>query len=412
MEPKKEPGKTVLFVTNDTQIDRRVLQQADTLEAHGWIVFILALPQAAPASFEEPRVVRIRMDVKEREMRRFSLASAYQRFHRFLPISGGTMLSFLKRVTWGRFKNPESFYLDLYADYLGIYKPEIVVGVGLPMLPVAREIATRSGAKLIYDSHKLFSEQSLTKHEKKIWSSIEARHISQCKAVVAVNASIAGELKRRYQLTDVKVLSNAAPKLEPRQKSSLFHSAFSLWPERRVLLFQGQLVRDRHLEALVKAFRYVKNPFIDLVFLGGGPLKANLERLVRSLGLRKRVYFHPQVAQKELLNYTQAADAGIIPYQATCLNNYYATPNKLFEFIAAGLPILASSLPEINNIVIAHDLGLTGTMVTPYELALLIDELFQDEGRFSRWKENILRVQDKFSWTCEEKKWLELVESL
>ena len=47
----------------------------------------------------------------------------------------------------------------------------------------------------------------------------------------------------------------------------------------------------------------------------------------------------------------------VVPYQATCLNNFICTPNKMFEYIAAGLPILANDLPEMRKFIAGYDIG-------------------------------------------------------
>ena len=103
-----------------------------------------------------------------------------------------------------------------------------------------------------------------------------------------------------------------------------------------------------------------------------------------------------------------SADAGIIPYQATCLNNYFCTPNKLFEFIAAGLPIVASDLPEINRLVLGHQLGLVGKMDTGASMARLIDEMFQSENQLLAWKTHAESAAQSLNWDIEGKKLVEL----
>jgi glycosyltransferase involved in cell wall biosynthesis len=128
-------------------------------------------------------------------------------------------------------------------------------------------------------------------------------------------------------------------------------SDFGLPVDKRIVLLQGGLSAGRNLEVLVDAMHYVKDPSVVLVVLGDGLLLRSLQKMAQQEGLAGRVYFHAAVPQNELLELTAAADAGVIPYQATCLNNHYCTPNKLFEFIAAGLPILATDLPEIRRLV-------------------------------------------------------------
>jgi glycosyltransferase involved in cell wall biosynthesis len=163
---------------------------------------------------------------------------------------------------------------------------------------------------------------------------------------------------------------------------------------------------------LVDAMRYVKDPSVVLVVLGDGLLLRSLQKMAQQDGLAGRVYFHAAVPQNELLALTAAADAGVIPYQATCLNNHYCTPNKLFEFIAVGLPILATDLPEIRKLVEGQQIGLVGDTGSPQKLAALMDDFFSDEQRFTTWKARVSVVRQLICWEQEEKKLVKIYEAL
>lgn len=399
------------MLTTDRQIDRRTLQQADSLEKAGWVVSILAMPEDIASSKDDPRVVRVQLKKQTLGLKRFSLLSLYRTIRRHLPMNGHLM-RFLRRILWSYVVNPEAFYSDLFADELKRFTPHVVMAIDLPILSAAALHARRCGAKLVYDSHELYSEQEFSTHEKRRWKAIEEKFIHQCDAVITVNQSIASKLQSRYGMNLVHVIYNAINSTGVVQKNKLFHQAFGLPLERKILLFQGGLSKGRHLETLVQAMKYINNPCIDLVILGDGQVRKALERRALSLRIKHRVYFLPAVPQDQLLEYTQSADVGVIPYQATCLNNLYCTPNKLFEFIAAGIPIMGSSLPEINHIVLKHQLGLTGKMSSSDELAHLIDEVFRNEEQLEAWKKNSLMAQQQFSWRHEEQKLLQIFRNL
>lgn len=402
---------SILMLTTDRKIDRRTLQQADSLEAAGWQVTILAMPQEKNRySQEDPRIVRIETNTSSIRLKDLLLLSIYKKIRRYLPMNTYIMQR-MKRFVWTFLANPESFYLNLFANQLFKFSPQIVMAIDLPMLPVAVALARQSKSSLVYDSHELYSEQEFSSLEKKRWQYIESKYIHDCHAVITVNSSIASELVRRYKIPPVNIIYNAVHCDDLLANSSLFHQAFNLPAKRKILLFQGGLSKGRNLETLIQAIQYVKNPFIDLVILGDGQLSSTLKKLAISANVKNRVYFHPEVPQKLLLKYTQSADAGLIPYQATCLNNYYCTPNKLFEFIAAGLPILASDLPEISNIINTHKIGLTGRLSTPKEIARMIDVFFQDEKLY-QCKQNVLMARKTFCWRHEEKKLIKIFEAM
>lgn len=402
-----EPG--VVMLTPDRQIDRRILLQADTLEAAGWRVTIIGMPLDVDA-VDDPRVVRVgtKAGTVSRENR---VADAYRLIRRHLPMNG-RLMRLMKRLAWRYVVDQESFYMRLFLDTASACPADVYVAHDLPMLPVASRLAGQSGARLVYDSHELYCEQEFSAAERQRWSEIESKYIHGCQAVITVNPSIAAEIERRYGLSDVQVIYNAERTSSPPPRSRYFHDLFALEPGSRVLLLQGGLSAGRNLEYLVEAMAQVGNQDVVLILLGDGALRDTLSGRAQTAGLSDRVRFHPAVAQHELLALTAAADGGVIPYQATCLNNYYCTPNKLFEFIAAGTPVLSSDLPEITRIVRGNDIGLVGRMDSPAHIAALIDEFFAPGGRQVEWKQNVAEARTRICWEEEEKKLIRIYEAL
>src|SRR5262249_4601902 len=280
------------------------------------------------------------------------------------------------------------------------------------MLPVARLAAGSKGAKLVYDSHELFSEQELSWRDRRQWSAMEAKHIKACDMIITVNPSIARELEQRYGIARINVVYNAEHPLNSPNHNRRFHEIFCLDAGAKVLLFQGGLSTGRHLESVVEAMKLIRNSRVHLVILGDGPLKSHLQTLIQRMGVKTRVHFHHAVPQNELLRFTASADAGIIPYQATCLNNYYCTPNKLFEFIAAGIPILASNLPEIHQIITGSEIGMVGDLSSVKSMASSIDTFFADELRLKEWRTHVVEAQKRFCWDREGEKVVSIFESL
>lgn len=398
----------ILMLTTDRQIDRRTLQQADSLESAGWKVTIISLA-SENSKVDDPRVIRINDKDSTIRLKSRMLLQAYRWFTRHL-ILNSYLIRLLKRFVWKYIVNPEIFFLDLYSEVISRYSPRFVVAVDLPMLPVARSVALRTGAKLIYDSHELYCEQEFSRHERQRWIKIEDKYIRACDTVITINHSIATELESRYAIANVKVIYNAEKCASPIKLQRLFHEKFNLDHNRKILLFQGNLFSGRNLQETILAMSYVQNPFVSLVILGDGPLKRKLQRLAISIGVDQKVFFHHAVSQNELLDFTQSADVGVIPYQAICLNNYYCTPNKLFEYISAGIPILASDLPEIKKMINHYDIGLVGDLSSAQKIALLIEEIFSDETRLRRWRDNLLTTQKIVCWPNEEKKLLQIFE--
>lgn len=397
--------RSVVMLTTDRVIDRRTIQQADVWEALGWKVTIVAMPLDSDVPEYDPRVKRV---IVQGVHRHVVVWRMYRWLKRWVP-GIAKLMRFFRGLIWRYVIDPERFYTHMFDATLEAYSPEVVWAVDLPMLPVGYKLSRRVEAQLIYDSHEWYAEQGFSKFEKRRWEKMEAYFIRACDCVMTVNASIADVLKQHHGLRNVAVIQNAVPLYTARKTDKRWHDIFKLPSEYKILLFQGGLLTGRHLEALVASMQFVQRSNIVIVILGDGPLHAKLQNICRSLALTKRVYFHPAVSQDVLLDYTQAADGGIIPYQATCLNSYYCTPNKLFEFIAAGVPVIASDFPEIRQIVKRYNLGLVGDLSTPIKLATQIERFFHCEEDSAKWRHNIAMNQERFSWENESKKLIEII---
>lgn len=400
--------RSVLMLCNDRQIDRRILLQADSLEGDGWIVRILAMPLDTPVE-DDPRVQRIGNGKQPVAAREGLVLSAYRLLrHRFSM--NGAFMRLAKSLVWRFLVDHERFYLRLFMSEARSLVSDVVVAHDLPMLAVGRALAAEFKARLVYDSHELYSEQEFSRSQAQSWRRVEARHIGACDLVVTVNQSIAKELQQRYGLAEVAVIHNAERTFPLGERSWYLHEHFAIPRDHYVLLFQGGLSARRQLPEMVRAMRHLNRDDIHLVILGDGQLSLVLKRLIRRFRLGTRVHLHRAVPQRELLALSASADAGVIPYQAICLNNLYCTPNKLFEFISAGLPILASDLPELRRLVAGNAIGRVTDLSTDKKIAVAFDHFFANPELLKQWRLQLLSVRDRLSWQVEEQNLLALYE--
>ncbi len=391
----------ILMLTTDQAIDRRILLEADALAADGWEVTILAMPGSGP---QDPRVVRIAPDGRHAAARKEWVVLRLYRFARQFVSMNGPWLNRLKSAVWRHFVSPDEFARRLMLPHALRRRADVVVAHDLPILPTAAAAAAHHGAKLVYDSHELYCEQGFEPRLQRMWSGIEKRAIGACDAVITVNPSIARELERRYGLARVEVVQNAERADGPAPtKNRLFHAAFGLDAAAFIVLFQGGILAGRSLEALVDAMACITEPAVHLVFLGHGALARKLSHRADAAGVAGRVHFHPAVPQGDLLRYTASADLGIIPYQATCLNNLYCTPNKLFEYIAGAVPMLATDLPELRRLIAGNDIGLMMNDGSPQAIAQTIDTVAADGPQLARLRANVIEARHRLNWAEESK---------
>ncbi len=407
--------RSIVMLTADRSIDRRILNQAESLRMSGWHVEIVAMPHqddGGSGSFSVRRVELSR--ASSGRARVVAHVAAWVRAHVMLPTR---LHAVLRTFAWKYLVDQGNFYRALFAPALAGLSPSIYVAHDLPMLLPALDAARQCGAKTVFDSHELYSEQDLSPIEARRWKEIEAANIGACDMVITVNRSIAAELESRYQLPRVQVIQNAEKSAHATSAQRLFHRHFGLPETTKVLLYQGGLSDGRNLDNLVAAMAQVRNRSVVLVMLGDGPRLGNLQRLVRARELGSRVLFHAAVPREELLAFTGSADAGIIPYQATCLNNYYCTPNKLYEFVAAAVPILASDLPELRRVVMGEEfrgrqVGLVANLGAPSEIAARIDSFFENALRVEEWRVNVRALARTLCWEEEQKSLVRLYETL
>ena len=167
---------------------------------------------------------------------------------------------------------------------------------------------------------------------------------------------------------------------------------------------------DRGAEEALAAMEYL--PEYLLLFIGSGDVIEQLKKECAAKRLNDRVRFIPKQPMNELKAYTSVADIGLSLDKDTNLNYRYSLPNKLFDYIHAGLPVLASNLVEVKNIVMGYDIGLIADSIEPKELANKIEEMFSDATRKAKWKENLNVAAEELSWEKEEEKFLDIYRDI
>jgi glycosyltransferase involved in cell wall biosynthesis len=300
-------------------------------------------------------------------------------------------------------------YWSYYQRAFKIVKSEPAViyhAHDLNTLLVAFWASRRHGAGLVYDSHELFIETStLPEVQKKVWKIVERLLIHRAHKVITVNGSIAEELSTRYNILLPMVVMNA-PNLSSRpgfrRGKNLLRQRLELDKEVPIILYQGGYTPNRGLENLILAAHSIEKGII--VFMGWGRLEDTLRQLVISEKLDERVKFTDPVPPELLLKYTQCADLGVIPYQFVGLNNYYTTPNKLFEYMMAGLPVIGSDFPELRRIIIEYGLGQVFDPDDPKDIAKKISVILSDPANLKRYKQNGRKAANIFNWENESKK--------
>ncbi|MBL4594081.1 MAG: glycosyltransferase family 4 protein [Flavobacteriales bacterium] len=298
---------------------------------------------------------------------------------------------------------------------LNIEEPsDIYHGHDLHTVPTAFKTAKRTKAKVVYDAHELYTEMSgLKPIERKLYTRIERKYAPKVDALITVNESIATELKDRYHLRKKPSIIFNCPEVSNNiimTDNDVLREKLNIPKETKIVLYQGGYSINRGLFNLIKSAKYINNGIV--VFMGWGRIEEELKDEVKKLQLEDKVIFTPGVPQNELLNHSKSAEVGVIPYQFVGLNNYYTSPNKLFEYINAGVPIAGSDFPELKRVIDKYNIGETFDPESPKSIATAINKVLDDSEYQKTLKENTKLAAKDFTWEQEEKKLIEIYSKL
>ncbi len=274
--------------------------------------------------------------------------------------------------------------------------------------------AAKLRVPLVYDSHELHTELENTGARSMVrrflFSAFERMVIRRATEVITVNNYIADELARRYGIARPAVVMNCVELPEESVQPVDLRRLLGLPRGVRVVVYQGGMAPYRALDKLVLCARLLDN--CVLVFIGDGPMLPPLQRLAAEQNLQDRVRFLGRVPMHELLSYTLGADVGVAAFENTSLNNYYASPNKLFEYIAAGIPVAASHFPFVTDVVVGCDVGAVFDPQRVESMARAINRLVSSHARLAQLRRNARRAAERYNWRVESQKLLDVYQRI
>ena len=295
--------------------------------------------------------------------------------------------------------NIRLFFLLLFS------KADIFLSNDLDSLP-ANFLASRIKNKpMVYDSHELFTEvpELIDRPSvQRIWLEIEKAILPKVNYSYTVCQSLADHYQHKYGVS-MKVVRNIPVCMGNEQ-------AGPDTKRKNVVLYQGSVNIGRGVDLVIKAMNFLED--VEFWVIGTGDVENEMKTLAQAEGVSDKVKFFGRIPFADLRQYTGQAMVGISLEENRGLNYYYALPNKLFDYIHAGVPILGSDLPEISGIINSYQIGVIAENREPEYIASEIKRMLIDEEMRSRWDENLQMAARELCWENEEKVLLALFDSI
>ncbi len=354
----------IVSVINDLATDQRVKRTCDLLYKKGFAVLLTGrkLPYSLPLPERPYKMHRRRM-----------LFTTGPLFYVFFNIRLFFFLLFHKASL-------------LYSNDLDTLLPNFL-------------IARIKRVPLVYDSHEFFTGvPELVKRPKvrKVWETIEKRIFPRLQHIVTVNNSIAGLYEQIYGVRPVVVRNVPFA----RESGRCSRRALGLPEDKKIVILQGSGINvQRGAEEAVEAMRYTEG--ISLLIVGKGDVMDDLKKMAENPAINGKVIFIPQLPFEQLVNYTACADAGLTLDKDSNINYRLSLPNKIFDYIQARIPILASNLPEIRAVIEEYDIGMIIKNHSPKEIAECMREIL-DSGERAKWLNNLRKAAETLTWENEK----------
>jgi glycosyltransferase involved in cell wall biosynthesis len=285
--------------------------------------------------------------------------------------------------------------------YLFFHKADVLLSNDLDTLYAnhwARKF--KSKCQLIYDSHEYYCGTPELESRPKVqgfWRKIEKKCLPKADRMYTVNESIADLYRQEYN-REVAVVRNITDGNLPPLKST--RESLGLPIDKKVVIMQGAGINiDRGGEEMIEAIQLVENAVLAIV--GDGDVVPQLKEKVKAEGWQEKVLFFGKRPYTELMDFTRLSDLGVSMDKDTNINYRFSLPNKIFDYIHAGIPLFVSDLKEIKSIVEEYNIGLVCYSHEPQEIANNLSALLSNSEKMTSLKSNTVKAAKELNWANE-----------
>ena len=307
------------------------------------------------------------------------------------------------------------FNLRLFFRLLRV-KGDIFLGNDLDVMPAVWLAGRIRGKPVVYDTHEYYlgmPELDGRPRVKRIWQRIEQFIFPRLRYIYTICDSFCelyridyGKTLRAVRNVPYRISAGIDQPLPPDIENKLPRDKF-------FLLFQGAGINpERGVEELVMAMPYLDPARFHLVIIGGGDIFGRIVDLVREKGLSDRITLIPKIPFEVLRSVTRRADLGLSLDKPTNINHIYGLPNKIFDYLHSGVPVLVSRLVELEKIVDQYQVGDYIDNHDPAHIAARIEAISRDPVKLKKWKSNTIKVIEELNWEKEGRIVVEIFEQV
>lgn len=360
--------RVIIAVISDLSTDMRVQKHSALLSSMGFSVTLIGRhnPDALPLSLPLVAVSMIRV-----------------------PFRRGPMM-----YLW--------FNIALLFRLLLLRKAGLYIANDLDTLIPCYMVSRLRRRPLVYDAHEYFTGQySLTdrRFKRSLWKRAEHSLLPGIRYMMTVSDSIAEIYNQEYGCDPVVVRNLPMPafNIPPYQRSRLTSASDDL-----LVVFQDGSGDNpgRGMSELLEAMMLLEN--VKLVVIGTGKIIEEARQQVLKQHIDHKVSFLPRMKWEEMIGYIKCCDAALSIDADTCVNQRFSLPNKLFDAIGAGVPVIVSPLPEVSAIVSKYRCGLVLDEMTPRAIAGALSLLRDDRELLSELKANTRSAAEELNWEKEQ----------
>ncbi|WP_404329953.1 glycosyltransferase [Mesobacillus maritimus] len=261
---------------------------------------------------------------------------------------------------------------------------------------------------LIYDSHEV--QTSRTGYNSPVYGLMEKTLVKKINSMIVENHTRAKYNEELYGFYPNVVHNYPFKQTKETFEKVNIHKILGLPKDEKILLYQGGIQTGRGLDKLIQATPHFKEG--TLVLIGDGKIKPQLLQMVDEMKLHDKVKFIPKVPLSDLPKYTRNAYLGFQVLNNVCFNHYSASSNKLFEYMMAGVPVVACDFPEIKRVVEGDATGICIDSHKPMEIAQAVNQLLEESELYLNLSMNSIEASSKYNWEEEQFAFLDIYRNL